>query len=152
MHVKPCALVGTIDSRIRIVTQTLQCRIDGVEAPLNFQNISGIGVMQKVVKPNNMATMLASGRVVIFAAKFEENLATYEIVAEHMKQVLDLEGRAYRKSVAGRRGTIALKDEPVLEISTMATLRTQPLTHFVRGECNLLRCQDDVSVWAWMFQ
>ena len=76
MHVKSCALVGTIDSRIRIVTQTLQCRIDGVEAPVNFQNISGIGVMQKVVKPNNMATMFGSGRVVIFAAKFEENLAT----------------------------------------------------------------------------
>jgi hypothetical protein len=36
--------------------------------------------MEEVVKPNNMATMLAGGWVVNFAAEFAKNLATQEIV------------------------------------------------------------------------
>jgi len=40
----------------------------------------GTIVMEEVVKPNNMATMLAGGWVVNFAAEFAKNLATQEIV------------------------------------------------------------------------
>src|SRR5579862_4890424 len=144
MHPKSAVTVGTIKRRIGIATQPLQRSIDDLEPALDLAQILRIGVMKKIRQLHDAAAALAGCGIAIVATQGEQQLASEEVVAEEVEDVLELEARADGKPVARGCSTVPLENEAVLEPLIRAAEAREPFPHRRGGLSHLLGRQDDV--------
>src|SRR5579871_4050370 len=100
--------------------------------------------MAEIGELHDAAASLAGCGIAIVATQCEKQLASKEIVAQEMEDVLDLEAGADREPVARNRSAIAPQDEAMLEPLIGAAKACKPFPHRRRRFSHLLGRQDEI--------